>query len=112
LSIELENISACACTQKGIWLKRILEELECIFSGPVKIFKDNQACIYCSKNPGDHQRTKHIDTKYHFIREQVKAGNIILEKIHTTDNLADLFTKPLTKREFFNLIQYFMTYIY
>jgi hypothetical protein len=75
-------------------------------------FEDNQACIYYSRNPGDHQRTKHIDTKYHFVREQVKAGNIILEKIHTTDNLADLFTKPLTKKEFYNLIQYFMTYIH
>jgi len=111
-SMESENISACACTQEGIWLKRILEELGCIFSGPVTIFEDNQACIYYSRNPGDHQRTKHIDTKYHFVREQVKAGNIILEKIRTTDNLADLFTKPLTKKEFYNLIQYFMTYIH
>jgi len=56
-SMESENISACACTLEGIWLKRILEELGCIFSGPVTIFEDNQACIYYFKNPGDHQRT-------------------------------------------------------
>jgi len=53
-------------------------------------------CIFYSRNLGDHQRTKHIDQKYHFVREQVAAGNIILQKIKIDDNLADLFTKPHT----------------
>ena len=107
-SMEAENMSACACSQEGIWLKRLLEEFGCRFSGPLTVFEDNMACIFYSRNPGDHQRTKHIDQKYHFVREQVAAGNIILQKIKTDDNLADLFTKPLSKREFYNLIQYFM----
>jgi len=63
------------------------------------------ACIFYSRNPGDHQRTKYIDHKYDFVREQVQAKNIIQQKIKTDDNLADLFTKPLSKREFYNLIQ-------
>jgi len=107
--MEAENMSACACSQEGIWLKRLLEKFGCRFSGPpLTVFEDNMACIYYSRNPGDHQRTKHIDQKYLFVREQVEAGNIILQKIKTDDNLADLFTKPLSKREFYNLIQYFM----
>jgi len=61
------------------------------------VLEDNMACIYYSEYPGDHQRTKYIVQKYHFVREQVEAGNIILQKIKTDDNLADLFTKPLTK---------------
>ena len=110
-TMEAENMSACACAQEGIWLKRLLEEFGCRFSSPVTILEDNQACIFFSKNPGDHQRTKHIDQRYHFVREQVEAGNIILRKIKTTDNLADLFTKPLPRKQFFNLVQHFMTYV-
>ena len=107
-SMEAENMAACAATQEALWLSRLLKEFGCQFTKPVTLLEDNQACIYYSKNPGDFQRTKHIDQKYHFVREQVAEGNVILQKIKTTDNLADIFTKPLNKREFFNLIQYFM----
>jgi len=110
-SMEAENMSACAATQEALWLSRLLKEFGCKFSGPVTILEDNQACIYYSRSPGDHQRTKHIDQKYHFVREQVEAGNVMLRKIKTTDNLADLFTKLLNKREFFNLIQHFMHFV-
>ena len=56
----------------GIWMQIL---------GPLTVFEDNMACIiYYSRNPGAHQRTKHIDQKYHFVREQVEAGNIILQK--------------------------------
>jgi len=110
-SMEAENMSACAASQEALWLLRLLQEFGCKFSGPVTILEDNEACIAFSKNPGNHDRTKHIDRKYHFVREQVEAGNIILQKIHTSENLADLFTKPLTKTEFYNLIQYFMHYV-
>jgi len=106
--MEAESMSACSCFQEGIWLKRLLEEFGCRFSGPQTVFEDKMACIFYSRNPGDHQRTKHIDQKYHFVREKVAAGNIILQKIKTDDNLADIFTKPLYKREFYNLKQYFM----
>ena len=107
-SMEAENMAACAATQEALWLFRLLKEFGCQFTKPVTLLEDNQACIYYSKNPGDFQRTKHIDQKYHFVREQVAAGNITLQKIKTTDNLADIFTMPLNKREFNNLIQYFM----
>jgi len=102
--MKAENMTACAATQEGLWLQRLLKEFGCKFSGPVTILEDNQACIYYSKNPGDHQRTKHIDQIYHFVRKQVEAGSVILRKMKTTDNLADLFSKPLFKRIFFNLI--------
>ena len=59
LSMEAENMPACACPQEGIWLKRLLEEFGCRFSGPLTVFEDNMACIFYSRNPGDHQRTKH-----------------------------------------------------
>ena len=105
-------MAACAATQEALWLSRLLKEFGCQFTKPVTLLEDNQACIYYSRNPGDFQRTKHIDQKYHFVREHVSAGNIVLQKVKTDDNLADIFTKPLNKREFFNLIQYFMVPVY
>jgi len=48
-SMEAENMSACACSQEEIWLKRLLEEFGCRFSGPLTVFEDNMACIYYLK---------------------------------------------------------------
>jgi hypothetical protein len=106
--MEAENMAACAATQEALWLSRLLKEFGCQFTKPVTLLEDNQACIYYSRNPGDFQRTKHIDQKYHFVREHVAEGNVILQKVNTSDNLADIFTKPLNKREFYNLVQYIM----
>ena len=95
-TMEVENMAACAATQEALWLLRLLKEFGCQFTEPVTLLEDNQACIYYSRNPNDFQRTKHIDQKYHFVREQVAEGNVVLKKVKTSDNLADIFTKPLT----------------
>jgi len=65
------------------------------------VFEVKMACICYSKNLGDQQRTKDIEQKYHLVQEPVAAGKIFLQKIKTDDNLADRFTKPLAKREFY-----------
>jgi len=56
---------------------------------------DNMSAIALSKNPVLHDRSKHIDTKFHFIRECVDKGIILLEYANTQDQLADLMTKAL-----------------
>jgi len=58
--------------------------------------EDNQSCIYLTKNQGDFAKSKHIDTRYHLVKEQVEAINLILRRIDTKENLADKFTKPQT----------------
>ena len=63
----------------------------------VVIHVDNQGAINLAKNPVNHQRSKHIDIKYHFIRSEIQAGNVKLEYVPTEDNVADIFTKPATK---------------
>jgi hypothetical protein len=65
--------------------------------GAVTIFEDNQGCIALSENPVFHKRTKHIDVRYHFIRERVANGEIKLTYIPTEHQLADLMTKALAK---------------
>jgi hypothetical protein len=63
----------------------------------VTIYEDNQAAIAISKQHNLHERTKHIDIRYHWLRERVERKEIALTYIQSTDNLADTFTKPLAK---------------
>jgi len=99
-SMEAEYMSACAATQEAMWLRMVLTELGGIVNRPITLFEDNQACIHLSQNPNDHQRSKHIDRQYHYVREQVIAGTISLSKIPTQGNCSDLLTKPLHKGPF------------
>ena len=57
---------------------------------------DNQGALNMIDNHVCHDRTKHIDIKYHYVREQVQAGHCIFSYIPTSDNIADIFTKALT----------------
>ena len=111
-SMEAEYMAACAASQETIWLSKILQEFGSLFTKPIILLEDNQACIHLSKNPGDFTKSKHIDTRYHFVREQVEKGTIILNKVDTKDNLADIFTKPLPNAQFNAITSHFMTYVH
>lgn len=97
---EAEYIAFAHGTKKAIWLFRMLRELnfECTH---VPIFVDNQSTIKLSNNPEFHKRTKHIDDRFHFIRDVVDRKIIIdINYISTKEQLADMFTKPLSKQRF------------
>lgn len=66
----------------------------------ITIFCDNQSAIQLSKNQVYHARTEHIDVRYHFIRDIIDDGGVIMQKIHTTDNPADMLTKVVTVVKF------------
>ena len=61
----------------------------------IPIFCDNTSAISVSKNPVTHSKTKHIPIKFHFLREQVLDNIVKLEYVPTTEQLANIFTKPL-----------------
>ena len=63
---------------------------------------DNKSVIELAKNPVNHERSKHIDVRFHFIREQVKEGNVELEHVESRAQAADMFTKPLPSSLFEN----------
>ncbi|GJX60253.1 hypothetical protein Tco_0291643 [Tanacetum coccineum] len=69
----------------------------------VPIMCDNKGAIILSKNPVQQSRTKHIEIRDHFLRDNVQKGHISIEKVLSVDNIADILTKPL-KRESFNYL--------
>ena len=97
-----EYIALSQAAQEGIWLKRLLSDLGVEAMSTV-ILEDNQGAIAIAKNPVNHSRTKHIDIRYHYIRECVQNGQIELQYCPTNDMKADIFTKPLTRQKFEHL---------
>ena len=75
-------------------MKQQLEDFKLMYNHiPIKC--DNTSAINLSKNPIQHSRTKHIEIRYHFLRDHVQKDNIVLEFTNIHDQLADIFTKPL-----------------
>ena len=70
---------------------------------PIVMYCDNTNAIKISKNQVMHFKTKHIAIKYHFVKELVQDEEIILEYVHTKEQIADIFTKPLPKEAFLYL---------
>ena len=64
---------------------------------PVNINNDNQGAIGLVKNPVKHQKSKHIDIRYHFMREYYQSNKITLSYVSSNENSADIFTKPIKK---------------
>ena len=96
-SSEAEYMASSFATQELIWLKALIKEIK--FKIPVPILKqDNQSSIALAKNPVHHPRTKHIDIRYHFIRERVLNSELQLEFCPTTEMAADMLTKPLSQQ--------------
>jgi hypothetical protein len=68
--------------------------------GAVTLLKDNIGCIKVVNNPKDRKRTKHIDLRYHYLREKITNGEIILDWVQSANQLADSLTKPLSAPAF------------
>lgn len=75
-------------------MKQIMSDY-CIELNTVHIYCDNMSAINISKNLVLHSRTKHIDIRYHFIRELVESGTVQIDHITTENQIADIFTKVL-----------------
>ena len=75
-------------------MTRLLEDLKQVTDNVV-LYEDNQSCIHMLQNGSHNLRTKHIDSKYHFVRELLKTKNFTIQYFPTGNMIADLFTKPL-----------------
>lgn len=97
---EAEYVALCTAAQEAVWLRRLLEELGQEQVTPTLINEDNQGTIAMAKNPVSHARTKHIDIKYHFVRNAVHDNIIELNYCRTENMVADALTKPLARGRF------------
>ncbi|SOV06448.1 uncharacterized protein UDID_17467 [Ustilago sp. UG-2017a] len=95
-AVEAEFVAATEAAREVLFFKHLFKTVG-IDVGIPTIFSDNTGTIQVSKDPAQHWKLKHIDTKYHFIRDNVQDGKVKIKYINTADNLADLFTKPVGK---------------
>jgi hypothetical protein len=100
---EAEYISACNAACQGIWLQSLLQEMMIDVDEEIELRVDNKSAINLAKNPIAHGRSKHIETKFHFLRDQVTKGKIKLVYCKTEAQGADIFTKPLKIERFKDL---------
>ena len=99
-SCEAEFMAATAAACQGVWLQNLLRQITDMEHDPVVIYIDNKSAIDLAKNPVFHGRSKHIDIRYHFIRECVDRGEIVVKHIRTEEQRANVLTKAMTTVKF------------
>ena len=99
-STEAEYIALCYASQETIWLRQLLKDINFEQPFATKLFEDNQGTIALAKNAKINSRTKHIDIKFHFIREAIENKKIDVEYCSSDNMIADTFTKSLLKPVF------------
>jgi hypothetical protein len=97
---EAEYYAACDAAQESQLLVHLLSEFHLKPETSPTLYQDNQGALFIEKNHSQKPRTKHIDIKYHFIKELIQEKKLIVEYKQTSEMMADIFTKPLPIRSF------------
>ena len=95
--MEAEYVAACEAAKETVWLRQFLIDLEVVPSAnkQITIYCDSSGAVANSKEPISHKRGKHIERKYHLLREIVHRGDVTITKIASAENLVGPFTKAL-----------------
>jgi hypothetical protein len=94
---ETDYVTTSWCVCHAIWLRNLLSKMKLKQLGATVIQTDNKSAIELAKNPMNHERSKHIELRFHFIRDHVKEGSMKLVYVASQNQVADIFTKPLSK---------------
>ncbi|GJY93389.1 retrovirus-related pol polyprotein from transposon TNT 1-94 [Tanacetum coccineum] len=96
---EAEYIAASEAAMEAVWIRKFILGLGIVptINEPIKMFCDNSAALLIANEPGVQRGARHYHRRYHYVRECIELGEINLLKVHTDDNLADPFTKALSK---------------
>ncbi len=98
---ESEYIATSEALKEAIWLRQLFSELELLEKEkPTPLHCDNNGATCLVYDPAFHARVKHLDIRYHYVRERVVSGEISVNRIATADNVADIFTKALARQKF------------
>lgn len=98
---EVELFAVSEIVKDVIWLQNMLTELNCIeyMSRPINIFCDNQATIQWLKNAKSSTKTRHVNLKFHFVRDEIENGIINVSYVNTNEMIADCLTKSVSKEK-------------
>jgi len=96
-STEAEYVALAAGAKEAVWIRQFLEELGEKQDDPTDLFVDNTSAIKLAHNPEFHQRSKHIDVRFHFTRSLIEQEKIQVSFVSTLEQAADILTKPLQK---------------
>ena len=96
-TVKVEYMAFTRATSQAIWLSKFFDEVGLQINRPVLIYGDNAESIANTVNNKNHCRTKHIDIKYHFVKEHAKSEQVKFKYMPSTENIADLFIKPLPR---------------
>lgn len=94
---EAEYMAMTRGSQQALWMYNFLSEIDVPQQFPLVLRADNSSAISLAQSTKGHSRAKHIDIRHHYIRERIQDGHIEVCHIPSTENIADLFTKPLTR---------------
>jgi hypothetical protein len=112
-TIEAEYIALSEASKQGQWLRALIREIDrSQYLGShleVPILSDNEGCIALAKDPIAHNRTKHIEVRYHYIRDLIAYSKATVAYCSTENMLADVLTKPLPLAAFKRCIQGLMS---
>jgi hypothetical protein len=97
---EAEYIALSVAIHKAVWLCKLLTYVFDHEMDPTIIDCDNQSCVKLSKNHVFHDKSKHIEIKYHYIRDMVQRKAVKVQYLPTHEKIVDIFTKPLAKTKF------------
>ncbi|KAH9727197.1 hypothetical protein KPL70_008566 [Citrus sinensis] len=99
---EAEYVAASEAAKEAVWLRKFLQDLEVVpaVTAPLKLFCDNSGAVAQSKEPRNHKKQKHIERKYHLIRDIVQRGDVEVTQIASQQNLSDPFTKAIPGKPF------------
>jgi hypothetical protein len=97
---EAEYIAVCMAVREAVWLRKLLAGLFGQMLDATVIHCDNQSCVKLSENPVSHDTTKHVEIKYHYIRDIVQRKAVRVEYLPTDEQIAYVLTKPLARSKF------------
>ncbi len=106
-TMEAELNAACEGCKETMYLRGLLADLGCEQIGPTSVYSDNQSCIeLCKHDSAHHSRSKHIDVRFHFVRDEIKGKTITVLYVPTHWMIADMMTKPVTALTIKRLVPY------
>ena len=97
---EAEYVASCPASCEAVWLRKPLSDLFDLQLDATCIYCDNQSCVKLSENLVFHDKSKHINIKYHYIRDMVQRGAVKIQYVVTEEQIADVLMNPLDRVKF------------